>query len=102
MSEVPGTFYAPRALATYPLFRLLHRPLDQQAQIVALHNAAIARQLPIAAVRDACALLPGRLDGLEGGQKRYRLRTLLRRVIVWDALSTIVPLEPGAVVSTSA
>jgi hypothetical protein len=112
MSDVPGTYYAPRALATYPLFRLLHRPLDQQAAIVALHNAAIARQLPIAAVRDACALLPSRLDGLACGQKRHRLRTLIRRITVvhekalvervWDALSTIVPLESGAVVTTSA
>ncbi len=112
MSDVPGTSYAPLALATYPQFRLLHRPLDLQAEIVARHNAAIARQLPFAAVRDACALLSGRLDALECGQKRHLPRTLFTRITVGhekalveriqDVLSTIVPLEPGAVVTTSA
>ncbi len=83
---------------------------DRQAAVEARRDAAVARQLPIAEVKAACAQLAERLDTLTFERRQYLVRTLVHRIVatregakiegVFDTLSGAVALD-GAIVDTT-
>lgn len=56
--------------------------LDRAAELAARRDAAVARLLPIAEVKAACAEVAGRLDDLIFGQKQHLVRVLVQQAVV--------------------